>query len=260
MKKKFIVLFLFVFGFVAFNNQSSAQKELPKSQLYLLHEDLVLPYMANEYEAALKDFAKLFSDAKIDSRSYKVIQKDYFNYTAVIPVTDFDGLAKYFGMTPQLIEKIGKDKFDAVMKKFDGCYTTHRNYLLNLRNDLSYKPEYGLNFDDGLNYRHLDSFYPVPGKEDEMMELIKEYKKLYESKKLEEGYRVYMGSVGTENGMVMFVQPAKSRVDFAMLSDKQDEILGKESQALWDKFLKVTQKFEHHDGVMRPDLSYQPKQ
>jgi hypothetical protein len=258
MKKKFMMLFLFVLGFVLFTNQSSAQKELPKSQLYLMHEDLVLPYMVDKYEQASKDFVQMLKDAKIDSRSYKVIQKDYFNYTAVIPVTDFDGLAKYFGMSPEMIEKIGKDKFDAQMRKFDGCYTTHRNYLLTLRNDLSYKPEYGLNMEQGLDYRHLDYFYPVPGKENEMMELIKEYKKLYESKKIEEGYRVYMGSVGTENGMVMFVQPSKSRVDFAMLSDKQDEILGKESQALWDKFLKVTQKFEHHDGMMRPDLSYQP--
>jgi hypothetical protein len=259
MKQKSSLLFLMVLFVLAFFAQSFAQKDLPKSQLYLMHEDIVLPYMVNEYEKALKDFAKLFSDAKIDSRSYRIIQKDYFNYTAVIPVTDFDGLAKYFGMTPEIIEKIGKDKFDAQMKKFEGCYDTHRNYLLNLRNDLSYKPEYGLNMGEGLDYRHLDYFYPVPGKEDELMVLIKEYKKLYETKKIEEGFRVYMSSVGTDMGMVMFVQPAKSRVDFATLSDKQDEILGKEAQALWDKLLKITQKFEHHDGVMRPDLSSQPK-
>lgn len=259
MKQKFSLLFLMVLFVLAFYAQSFAQKELPKSQLYLMHEDLVLPSMADKYEQALKDFAKLFSDAKIDSRSYRIIQKDYFNYTAVIPVTDFDGLAKYFGMTPEIIEKIGKDKFDAQMKKFDGCYDTHRNYLLNLRNDLSYKPEYGLNMGEGLDYRHLDYFYPVPGKENEMMELIKEYKKLYESKKIEEGYRVYMGSVGTEMGMVLFVQPAKSRVDFATLSDKQDEILGNDGKKLWDKVVAITQKFEHLDGVMRPDLSHQPK-
>ena len=259
MKLKSSSLVLMVLFVLAFFAQSFSQKELPKSQLYLMHEDIVLPYMADKYESALKDFAKLFSDAKIDSRSYNVIQTDYFKYTAVIPVTDFNGLAKYFGMTPEIIEKIGNDKFDAQMKKFDGCYDTHRNYLMTLRNDLSYKPEYGLNPDDGLNYRHLDYFYVVPGNEDEMMELIKEYKKLYETKKIEEGYRVYMGSVGTEMGMVLFVQPAKSRVDFAMLSDKQDEILGKDAQKLWDRVVAITQKFEHHDGVMRSDLSLKSK-
>ncbi len=249
---------LVFFALITFSTNSTAQKELPKSQLFLMHEDNVLPFMADKYESALKDFDKMMSDAKID-RTYNIIQADIFKYTAVIPVTDFDGLAKYFGMSPEVMNKIGKDKFESVMKKFDGCYDTHRNFLMTLRNDLSYKPEYGLNPDDGINFRHLDYFYAVPGKEDEMMELIKEYKKLYETKNIEEGYRVYMGSIGTEAGMVLFVQPAKSRVDYAALSDRQNEILGDEGQKLWDKTLAITQKFEHHDGMMRPDLSYRPK-
>ena len=68
-----------------------------------------------------------------------------------------------------------------------------------------------------------------------------------------------MGSVGTETGMVLFVQPSKNRGDFAALSDKQDEILGNDGQKLWKKVLAITQKFEHHDGVMRQDLSFSPK-
>lgn len=259
MKKKFIVLLLFVLGFAAFTNRLFAQNELPKSQLFLMHEDVVLPFMLDKYEQALKDFVQMLKDAKIDNRTYNVVQTDYFNFTSMIPVNNYDGLAKYFGMTPEMIDKIGRDKFEAQMKKFDGCYNTHRNYLLNLRNDLSYKPEYGLNPDDGLNYRHLDYFYVVPGKEDEMMKIVKEWKDLYESKKIDEGFRVYMGALGTEMNMILFVQPAKNRVDFATLSDKQDEILGKEAEVLWKKMLAVTQKFEHHDGMKRPDLSYKPK-
>lgn len=258
MKKKFSVLLILFLVVYSFTNLSMAQKELPKSQLILMHEDDVLPYMSDKYEAALKDFVKMFSDAKIE-RTYKIIQTDIFKYTAVIPVTDFDGLAKYFGMSDEVMNKIGSDKFEAQMKKFDDCYDSHRNYLLTLRNDLSYNPEYGLNPDDGLNFRHIDYFYAVPGKEDEMIELIKEYKKLYESKKIEQGYRVYVGSVGTAMGMYLIVQPAKSRVDYATFSDKQDEILGTEGVNLWNKVVAITQKFEHHDGNMRPDLSYQKK-
>jgi hypothetical protein len=258
MKKKFALLFVSFLMVASFTNLSLAQKELPKTQLFLMHEDDVLPYMSDKYESALKDFVKMFSDAKVE-RTYNVIQTDLFKYTAVIPVTDFDGLAKYFGMSPEIVEKIGQDKFDAQMKKFDDCYDTHRNYLMTLRNDLSYKPEYGLNPDDGLNFRHLDYFYVVPGKEDEFVELIKEYKKLYESKKIEEGFRVYVGSVGTSMGMYLFVQPAKSRVDYATLSDKQDKILGNDGEKLWNKAIAITQKFEHHDGNMRPDLSLRKK-
>lgn len=258
MKKKSVLFAcFFVFAFLL-TGKSFAQKELPKSQLFLMHEDDVLPYMSERYEAAVKDFVKLFADAKID-RNYNMIQTDYFKYTSVIPVSDFEGLAKYYGMSSEVMNKIGQEKFDAVMKEFYGCYDTHRNYLMTLRNDLSYKPEYGLNPEDGLNYRHLDYFYAVPGKEDEMMGLIKEYKKLYEAKNIKEGYRVYTGSVGNEMGLFLFVQPAKDRVDFATLSDEQNKILGDEGQKLWDKAISITQKFEHHDGQMRPDLSYRSK-
>ena len=68
-----------------------------------------------------------------------------------------------------------------------------------------------------------------------------------------------MGSMGTEIGMVLFVQPAKSRTDWAILSDKQDEIFGKDYEKLWKKSVAITQKFEHKNAMMRPDLSYRPK-
>ncbi len=259
MKKKFIVLLFSVLVFMLLSINSFAQKELPKSQMFLMHEDIVLPFMYDKYENAAKGFMNMMKDSKIDDRSYNVIQSDYFNFTYIIPVKDYDGLAKYFGMSPQMIDKIGKEKFESQMSKFDGCYNTHRNYLLNLRNDLSYKPEYALNPDDGINYRHIDYFYPVPGKEDEAMEVVKEWKALCESKKIDEGYRVYVGGLGTEMNVILIVQPAKSRVDFATLSDRQDEILGKDGEALWNKMLAVTQKFEHHDGRMRPDLSLRMK-
>lgn len=259
MKWTFALLCSIVFFVAAYSSNLFAQKELPNSQLVLMHEDSVLPFKLDAYESAAKDFLTMMKDSKIEERPYNVIQTDYFNFTYIIQVKDYDGLAKYFGMSPKMIEKIGKDKFDAQMRKFDGCYNTHRNYLLNLRNDLSYKPEYALNPDDGLNYRHIDYFYPVPGKEDEMIEIVKAWKSLCESKKIAEGYRVYVGALGVESNLVLIVQPAKGRVDFATLSDRQDEILGKDGEELWKRMLTVTQKFEHHDGMMRPDLSLRSK-
>jgi hypothetical protein len=142
------------------------------------------------------------------------------------------------------------------MSGFDGCYASHKNYLMSLRNDLSYIPAYGMNPDDGLNFRHVDYIHIVPGKEEEMLQILKDYKKLYESRNIEEGYRVYYGGMGTDGPLVIFVQPAKGRTDWAMLSDRQDEQLGKEGSALLKRMMSITQKFEHKDGVMRPDMFY----
>ena len=236
----------------------NAQEKLPETELLLVHEDVVFPYMIDQYEKAAKDYVDMLKAANIE-QPFRVLQFEYFTFNTVRPVKDYDGLAKQMGMRDEMIEKIGKEKFDKVMAEFDGCYSSHKNYLLTLRNDLSYKAQYGLNPDDGINYRHLDFFYIIPGKEAEMTQLIKDYKALYESKNIEEGYRVYYGGIGTDMPMVLFVQPAKSRVDFATLSDKQDEILGEEGNKLFEKALSITQKFEHNDGIMRPDLFYMPK-
>jgi hypothetical protein len=58
---------------------------------------------------------------------------------------------------------------------------------------------------------------------------------------------------------IIFVQPAKGRVDWATLSDRQDEQLGDEGNKLLKRMMAITQKFEHKDGMMRPDLYYTQK-
>ncbi len=238
--------------------QSPAQEKLPDKEMFLFHEDNIFPYMQEKYEKASKDFADMMKEANVDG-SYRLIQIDYFTYNYIIPVKDFEGLSKYMGMRSETMEKIGKEKMETTMSQFDGCYASHKNFLMTLRNDLSYKPKYGLNSDDGINYRHIDYLYIIPGKEAEAEQLAKDYKALYESKNIEEGYRVYMGGLGTDMPMISFVQPAKGRVDWAMLSDRQDQQLGDEGTKLLNKFMAITQKFEHKNGMMRPDLGYMQK-
>ena len=254
MKLVLSFLFLFLFTFV----QTPAQEKVPDREMFLFHEDVIFPYMQEKYEKASKDFTEMMKEANVEG-SYRLIQLEHFTYNYITPVKDYDGLSKYMGMRTETMDKIGKDKVDETMSGFDGCYASHKNFLMTLRNDLSYKPAYGLSSDEGLNFRHVDYLNLIPGKEDEAEELLKEYKALYGSKNIEEGYRVYFGGLGTDMPLVIFVQPAKGRTDWSTLSDRQDEQLGEEGSKLLDKFMAITQKFEHKNGVMRPDLGYSQK-
>jgi hypothetical protein len=256
MKSK-LLLPLFVLFLIPFI-QLPAQEKLPDSELVLIHEDVIFPYAMEKYEKAAKDFIQMLKDAKVE-RTIRTLQSEYTTYSYITPVEDYEGLAKRMGMGRDMVKKIGAEKFSQVMSEFDGCYASHKNFILKLRNDLSYKATYGMDPNDGLNFRHLDYLYIIPGKEQEMISLIKDYKALFEKKNIEEGYRVYIGDLGTDMPMILFVQPAKSRVDFASLSDKQDELLGDEGTALWKKAMSITQKFEHHNGLMRSDLFYSSK-
>jgi len=209
-------------------------------------------------EAAVKNFVKLLTDSKVEETSFRVVQVNYNTYSFITPFNDYDGLAKYLSMREAMAEKVGKDKFDQAMSQFDGCYDTHRDYLLTLRNDLSYKATVGLNPEEGFNFRHLDYWYVVPGKEDEMIEILKEMKALYEAKNIEQAYRVYIGGIGTHDQTVILVRPDKGRVEWAISSEKRNELGGEEMDKLLDKTGSIIQKFEHMSGRMRPDLFYIP--
>ncbi len=254
MKLFLSFLFLFLLSFT----QLPAQDELPDREMFMVHEDVVFPYMQDKYEKAAKDFVDMFKEANVEGSS-RAFQTEYFTYSTLFPVKDFEGLAKYMEMRGGLVDKIGEEKMNNVMSQFDGCYASHRNYLITLRNDLSYKPLYGLSADEGLDFRHFDYINVIPGKEDEMNEILKDYKALYEAKNIEEGYRVYFGGIGTDMPYIIFVQPAKGRVDWATLSDRQDEQLGDEGGKLLKRMMAITQKFEHKDGMMRPDFYYTQK-
>ena len=254
MKLFLSFLFLFLLSFT----QLPAQEKLPDQDMYMFHEDVIYPYMQEKYEKASKDFVEMLKEANVEG-SYRSIQLEYFTYNYIIPVKDYDGLSKYMSASKEMTAKIGEEKMNKVMSGFDGCYASHKNFLITLRNDLSYKPKYGLNPDERLNFRHVDYLNIIPGKEDEMEQLLKEEKALYESKNIEEGYRVYFGGIGTDMPLVVLVQPAKGRTDWSMLSDRQDEQLGDEGTKLLNKFMAITQKFEHKNGEMRPDLYYSQK-
>ncbi len=233
-----------------------AQDKPNNTSLFLIHQDKVYPHMAGKYESALKNFRDLLAKHNVDEMSFSVAQQEYFTYSAVIPVNDYEGLAKHFGMSGEMINKIGKENFNNALKMFDDCYDSHKNFVLRLRNDLSYIPKYGLDPKEGLNFRHFDYLYIIPGKEAEMMKILKEWKDLYAKYNIKDGYRVYLGDLGTESPMVLFVAPFKDRASWAIESDKIDKILGDEQKVLLKKTFSITQKFEHKNGTMRPDLAY----
>ena len=258
MKISYLFLSFLLLSFICAGNLT-AQESSTEPVMFLVHEDVVYPYMADQYENTIKEFKELLTSSKVDEMSFNTAQIEYFTYTYLTPVTNFDGLASYMASGESMMEKVGAEKFADVMKNFDGCYSSHRNYLLNLRNDLSYIEKQGLDPEEGLNFRHIDYFHIIPGKMEEFTEVLKEWKTLYEEKGIEQGYRVYFGGMGLELPLVLMVSPSKSRAQWAMESDEQDEILGEDWNNMIDKTMALVWKFEHKNGMMRPDLSYSAK-
>jgi len=245
-----------IFISLLFSTFTVGQEESNDSPLFLIHQDKVFPHKVEQYEKAFNNFRDLLEKSNVDEMSFTVAQMEYFTFSAVIPVNDYEGLANHFAMNKGMIKKVGKENLQNALAMFDECYDSHKNYLLRMRKDLSYKPEYGLDPEEGLNFRHFDFFHIIPGKETEMVEVFEEWKKLYESHNIEWGYRIYQGDLGTDGPMFLMVKPFKDRPDWALKSDEIGKILGKDQQMMQDKATRLMWKFEHNNGKMRPDLAY----
>lgn len=235
-----------------------AQEEMPQGQLMTIHEDVVIPSKVDKYEKAAKNLASVLAKHNITSLSYTAANSEDFVYIYITPVENLAGVEKLGAGFEELQKKMGKEAFQSTMSQFDNCYDTHRNYMVRMRPDLSYNPEYGSQISDGMNFRHWDFYYIHPGMEEEATEIAKDWKALYETNKITEGYRLYFGGLGTEIPVIVVAQSAKNAVEFYTRSEAEMKAFGEAGQTLLKKTWSVVRKFEQKDGSIRPELSYLP--
>lgn len=235
---------------------ATAQEQESKTQLFTIHEDVVIPSKVAEYEKVAKNFAEFVAEQNITSMQYTAANSDDFVYIYISPLENMADLDKMYAGFQELEEKAGKERFDNVMKGFEGKYHSHRDYLIRMHPELSYKPEYGNNLADGMNYRRWDFYHVYPGKEAEIENIAKEWMALNESNNIEQGYRVYMGDMGTDMPLVIVAHSALNATDFYTNYEKNMAKMGDKAKKLMEKTMGITWKFETKDGMMRPDLSY----
>jgi len=154
-------------------------------------------------------------------------------------------------------DHLGKTAFQAMLDAYKGTYTTHKNFMVTYRPDLSYIPENQDSMAE-MNFRRWDVAHFNPSKVKEANAISKEWVDLYASKKIEMGFRTYTGGLGTDTPVTFWVSWGKSAADFYTGSEKVMKTLGDEGTDLWQRTLAIMDKYEQINGRLRPDLSYQP--
>lgn len=237
-----------------------AQNQSAATQLFTIHEDVVIPSRVVEYEKAAKNLASLMEQHNMATMQYSAANSDDFTYIYISPVTNYAGLDNLGAGFAELEEKMGTKAFEEAMGKFSGNYHSHRDYLIRMHSELSYKPEYGNNMNDGMNFRHWDFYHVYPGKQDQIAEIAKEWVELNKSMDIQQGYRLYTGDMGTDMPLVIVSYSAKSASDFYSNYEKNMAKLGDAGKKLMEKTMAITWKMERREGSMRPDLSYMTQQ
>jgi hypothetical protein len=240
MKK--IVLVLFVAALMttgAFSQQ--------KAQRYAVYEDQVKPSMNSKYWECMKKVKSNSVQHKLNG-AWTSVGFDDNSYVHMVPITNFADLDK--NMFADLETKMGKDAHHAMWSEFDQCIESSRSYIVTSLPELSYSsPSQGENFRDVLFWQI------IPGQEKASEDLLKEWVKLYESKKVPGGFLTFKVLFGSEPGYAI-VSWGKNEAEAAAKAQKTRELLGEEGGKMWQKTLAITKKYYAKRGDILPDVSY----
>jgi hypothetical protein len=252
-----MILAVFCFGVVSVCAEE-AKKEPAKDQLFYLMEFVVSPSTVAEYEKAQKAFSTAAAQHNY-SVGYTAYSTNDFHYYYIIPIDNFAGIDALMKEYEGFIQKMGQDNFQKLMKGFDGTYKYMREGVSKVSSDYSYMPADPRVKPEEAPYIYWNAWYIKAGMEDEIAEVWKEYKKLYEKNNLKDGWHMWVGILGSDSPAHVGALFGKSDVDFFTRFGEIDKALGEQGQALWNKALSMCRKFEQRYGRPRPDLSYVPK-
>jgi len=241
--------------FISTVERSFAQED-PNAQLLLIHEDDVIVSKTSEYMEASQGFVNLMSENNFAGTTFTAFRMDDYTFMYVSPIENMAQLDD--NQWAGLSEKVGKDKFETVMSAFDGTYDTHRDFIAVYHPDLSYKPEQLQ--EEGNNYREWMYLYYNQAHQDKVMDMAKEWKKLYTDNNIPAGYTIYSNGLGHEGPVLVVHSWAKNPTDHAQGMEKRNESMGDKASALWERTEALAYKIVTKTGWLVPDISYNPGQ
>jgi len=233
-----------------------AQQQKP--QAYWIYQEVVKPSSVAKYEEATKKEFALFAEAK-SPYPWTAYSTDDFYYYFLSPIENFaamDAMNKHY---EDFMKKFG-DRMQALMKSSGGTYEYERQAIAILRPDLSYTPAKPRLKPEEEKFYLWAFCYVEPGKEQEFEQVCKDWAALYKSKNVRDPFYTWVGEIGLDNPVTLFVMPGKDAADYWAADAKSTRDIGEAAAtALWTKTMSLLRKYEYKTGKLRPDLSYTPK-
>jgi hypothetical protein len=247
---------ILIASFLLFQIPVSNAQDNANQVLYLIHEDIVNVGKSEEYHKAGKDLAELVAGTNFTDMAFSAFQLDDYTFMYASPIENMARLDE--PPWNKISEKAGKENFESVMAAFDGTYDTHRDFIAVFHPDLSYKPEQVQ--EEGHNYRSWMYFYYNQINQQEVMDLVKEWKQLYEDHQIDRGYSVFTNGFGHEGPVLVVHSWATSPADYAMMVEKRNEKFGDKGRELWERTEKLAYRIDNKTGWFLPELSYVPQE
>lgn len=249
----FCLLFLLLFSLQIYSQDEN------KTDLFVLHQDVVKIDKTEEYESSIKELFDLWKKHGMEL-TVKYASRSVDNkYNFLTPLDSYADLDKHDGYWENFAKKAGEETVGNLFKKMDETYVSHKNVIVKRNNELSYWPE-----DDRLKgqeskYLHFGYFQIKDGHMDEATKLMKEFKELMIKKNNKDGYTVWQSDIGGDLGQVVVVRWAKDAVDFHQASKTRNELVSEELKVLRKKFGAVLESYNNNSGKPMPEFTYSPE-
>ena len=235
-----------------------AQEQEQKPQLLAIWDIVVHPSKFMEFEAAMKEYVALNTKLEFP-HAWQAYRTTDFHYYLVMPIENYAALDELFNYSSKVMEKAGKE-FEAMMKKFAGTYESETFGTFYLRYDLSYIPEEPRVATEDVNFVWWSFYYIIPGMEAEAEKISQEWRSLYKSHGVSDGWNIYIGTMWSDLPVLVVAGGAKSEADYYTQSEKYMQKFGDKVMALIKRTMDGTRKFEQKTGTILRELSYIPKE
>lgn len=194
-----------------------------------------------------------------DDLVYYTLSGPETGFMYAIPMESYEQFMEIGDKWEGMVNQVGLEKW-MEMDASGSQYVTSRSMTLYIeRTDLSYVPESPRLTADEAAMRHYDYIYPIPGKEQEVEALFREWVQLYQSGNADSGWMVYQAFTGDDLPLYVIGTVAMNRGDYEADGDRLNEMFGDVDDALMQKTWALLRNFEHKDAWFRPELSLVPE-
>lgn len=230
-----------------------------KDQLYMVREEVAKVDMWDKYESTSKDWVEMMTKAELDFPYVRASQRDDGHYYYLIPISNYSHIDKFQAIFGSAVEKAGKEKWAKFLVENESSIVTHRDYVVRWSAEYSYVPkEPRLKIED-TKFIHWMYFHFKLEHRNELLAILKEWKKLYEDKNIKNGYSIWMVELGLDNNMMVLTENFKDGADYYAAQKEDNALMEAEASALWTKMSPFIVSIENKYGSPRPDLGYVKK-
>jgi hypothetical protein len=248
---------MFLFGlFVCVTSLVIAQDE-PKDQLYWVREEVVKVEKWQQYEETSKQWIEMMTGAGLDFPYMRASQRDDGHYYYLLPLSSYSDIDMFPEKFGSAIEKIGKEKWGEFSKRNESSMDYHKDFIVKWNAEYSYIPKEPRIKSNEVDFLHWIFFTFKLENKKEVLDVLAEWKELYEKNNIPDGWSTWTIEVGEQNNMVAISESAKDGASFYAAMDENSAKIKEEEQKLWQKLSEYVTGIEQKFGKPRPDLGFE---